>query len=401
MSSFSVSGGIVVDPQELRTSATTMSVAGEQAAGCSWSVLRLAGSPDLLAPALFDPGGALRVEAAMADASAQLLVTAAYAEELGVSLLTAATGYQVADDLQSTPGISALIGAAREIPALFHSADSSYRALATLGVDGVYGVLAPVVCGYLSWALLHDGHPVVSLTDTSRGRSPGSLSELLTELDECPNDGDINVQILDAPPNSQVRQVIVEIPGTDSWNPSAGKEVTDLTTNMLALTGSNCTYERGIIEALRQAGVTRADDITLIGHSQGGMVAVNTAENLDTATEFRISHVITAGSPIGLTVGAMPQKTQVLAIENNTDLVPSLDGTLNPALPNVTTVTINRPHTSVGDSHDLARSYIPGARDIETNTQNDPSVQAYLHGMQQVTASTSCTRYRFHIERAP
>ena len=81
------------------------------------------------------------------------------------------------------------------------------------------------------------------------------------------------------------------------------------------------------------------------------MVAVTTARDAVRQGEYNVTNVITAGSPIGRTVGRLPRSVQVLALENDSDIVPHLDGVENPAEPNITTV-----RGRFGDGHRPGRS---------------------------------------------
>jgi len=109
------------------------------------------------------------------------------------------------------------------------------------------------------------------------------------------------------------------------------------------------------------------------------MVAVNAARHLASTGEFHVSHVVTAGSPIGLIAGSVPSGVDVLALENDGDVVPHLDGAQNPDRVNVTTATVRHDHGDIAANHDLDASYLPGAADVDTS--DDPSVRAYLAGL--------------------
>jgi pimeloyl-ACP methyl ester carboxylesterase len=172
--------------------------------------------------------------------------------------------------------------------------------------------------------------------------------------------------------------------------------VNDVDADPRALAGRPTTYEYGVLQAMRAAGVTAGDDVTLVGHSQGGVVAVNTAKAAAQSGEFTITHVITAGAPIGVAARGTPTSVQVLAIENAHDVIPKLDGAANPAPANITTVTVDHDHESVGRDHGLAESYGPTANDLDSS--DDIDVRSYLDGeaglfgqQQQVTERYSIT----------
>ncbi|RSX54696.1 esterase/lipase family protein [Bifidobacterium samirii] len=84
---------------------------------------------------------------------------------------------------------------------------------------------------------------------------------------------------------------------------------------------------RMVAEAMRQAGIGADEPVALIGHSQGGIVAATIAADL--ADEYRIDHVVTAGSPVAN--HPIPERTWVTSIEMEDELVAALDGAANPA----------------------------------------------------------------------
>jgi pimeloyl-ACP methyl ester carboxylesterase len=209
--------------------------------------------------------------------------------------------------------------------------------------------------------------------------------------------GEIDVRLLDGPDGR--RRVIVDVPGTKDWSLAAHNgNVTSLATNLRAIAGETTTYERGIVQALHQAGVRADDDVLLVGHSEGGMVAVDAAGHLAASGEFHVSHVVTAGAPIGLIAGRIPASVDVLALENEGDIVPHLDGAVNPDRVNVTTVTTRRDHGDISANHDLDASYLPGSADVDAS--DDPSVRAYLAGLGGFLSAESVQTHTYVITRS-
>ena len=172
------------------------------------------------------------------------------------------------------------------------------------------------------------------------------------------------------------RRVVVDITGMKSVNPFALHDTTQPLSAAQDMFGLPSTYEAGVLAAMRAAGVRSSDDVMLVGHSEGGMVAVNAARAAVASGEYRVTHVITAGSPIAITAGRVPSSVKVLALENDGDAVPCLDGAANPGRGNVTTVTVHHHDGSLLANHDLSKSYLPGARDVDAST--DTSVEDYL-----------------------
>ncbi|HVU91565.1 MAG TPA: hypothetical protein VHC23_04985, partial [Jatrophihabitans sp.] len=242
---------------------------------------------------------------------------------------------------------------------------------------------------------------------TDRGRDrlgraatpPRSLPDLLAELADRDADGrsgSIDVRILTLDDGS--RRVIVDVTGTKSWDPLPTSDVTSLTTNGRALVGERTAYEQGVLAAMRRAGVRPDDPVMLVGHSQGGMVAVTAARDAVRSRAFHVTHVVTAGSPIGRTAGSVPSGVQVLALENGRDVVPHLDGRANPDRPNVTTVTGRRGDGTVGGDHSLDESYVPLAGDAQAS--GNRSVRDFLKGADGYFRGVRVDTHVYQISRS-
>ena len=242
---------------------------------------------------------------------------------------------------------------------------------------------------------------VTGIVDTP----PRSLADLMTHLGDLNNSrqdgqGDIDIQTLtgtDANGNP-VRKIIVYLPGVDDWDPLDLGDVNDVTNAARPILGESSTYEYGVLAALHAAGVSPTDDVTLVGHSQGGAVAVDTARDAVRSGQFDVTHVVTAGAPIGVAARSLPSSVKVLALENVTDIVPATDGALNPRRPNITTVTVDRPQLSPADSHDVLTSYVPGARDVDAGS--DPAAEAYLERDSALFQLDRASTVRFSITRS-
>jgi pimeloyl-ACP methyl ester carboxylesterase len=135
----------------------------------------------------------------------------------------------------------------------------------------------------------------------------------------------------------------------------------------------------------------------LVGHSEGGLVAVNAARDAAASGEFDVSHVITAGAPIGLTAGAVPSGVQVLALENSPDVVPHLDGRANPDRPNVTTVSGSRGDGTILGDHTVAGAYLPLAADADASS--DPSIHDFVASAAGYFRASTVVTHTFQIER--
>lgn len=131
---------------------------------------------------------------------------------------------------------------------------------------------------------------------------------------------------------------VVEIPGTTDWDPAAGGDPSDLTSNV-QLMQRRGELLAAIREAMHQAGIAPGDPVLVAGHSQGGIAAAALAGDPATRRDYHITNVLTAGSPIaGMPI---PNDVHVLAIEHTQDPVPRLEGHANPDRANWTTVTLD------------------------------------------------------------
>ena len=249
---------------------------------------------------------------------------------------------------------------------------------------------------------LPDGRGVAHELGTDETRlaatPPRRLSDIIGELgarDADPRHGAIDVRILTLPDGT--RRVIVDITGTKSWTPLPTADITSLTTNGRALVGEPTAYEQGVLAAMRHAGVRRTDPVMLVGHSEGGMVAVEAARAATTTGAFTVTHVVTAGAPIGLTVGALARSVQVLALESTRDVVPHLDGAANPDEQNVTTVSgAYGDGTIVGD-HAVKRSYLPLAEAAQAS--NNASIRAFLRSARDYFRGAAVRTHAFQMTR--
>jgi hypothetical protein len=379
--------------------------------------------PAVVASTLLDPGGAAEFEArllAALDGPNGVTWLAARCAGVDVGLRAAAAAYIAADRLDERiePDIDAL---AQAPAAIAGSAAALARGdpgaalqrlltddpeLADLAIGttaAVFGKVALSEGRRLLSRAFADGSPqVTSLGDDAVADAAGpprSLRDVLAALGhrDLGRPGEIDVRLLEGADGR--RRVIVDVPGTKDWSLAVhNRDVTSLVTNLHAIAGEVTTYEQGILEALHRAGVQPRDDVLLVGHSEGGMVAVDAARHLAATGEFHVSHVVTAGAPIGLVAGAVPSDIDVLAIENDCDVVPHLDDAPNPDRVNVTTATVHHDHGAILANHDVNASYVPGAADIDAS--HDPSLRAYRAGLSGFLTATTVRTRTYLISRS-
>ena len=231
---------------------------------------------------------------------------------------------------------------------------------------GVLDVAAPT-------GAFHEGPIVIHKTGFAGGlEAPHSIAELASRLQRTATDVSLSDQ-------SEFRieryghHVIAYIPGTAKWSPIAGSNPLDLTSNVHAIASQSdpnvelAASERSVLAALRVAHVGAGDEVVLVGHSQGGIVAANIASSHH---PFKVAGVVTFASPIAQ--AKIASDTTVLAIEHTNDPVPALDGGPNPQRENWVTVKESY-ELAKGESptavHDL-KGYLKLAAEVDASRSN-------------------------------
>jgi len=273
--------------------------------------------------------------------------------------------------------------------------------------DALPGLTPLVMAELKQWgvipdpATIPDGHPV--LHDLGRDdrvvvrTPPRDLGDLVRQLavrDEGLH-GEISVSIVTDVDGTE--HAIVDIPGTKSWNLSPNPDVTSVGTDLRAMAGLDTSYEEGIMWALTAAGVGPNTDVMLVGHSEGGIVAINTARDAVRSGRFRVTHVVTAGAPIGKVSEQLTRSVEVLALENDDDVVPATDSAANPERPNITTVHIDDEHDSIGGNHSLDETYLPEARAADVS--DNASIDAFLAGAGRFLSGVTTRTHAYQITR--
>ncbi|MFD8980552.1 hypothetical protein [Streptomyces sp. NPDC059564] len=123
--------------------------------------------------------------------------------------------------------------------------------------------------------------------------------------------------------DGQVRYVLL-LPGTSFLLPS-NNTPQDLVGAFNGFVRSDTTYTRAARQLLRRAGVPDGSELMFVGHSLGGLTAMNLAMDVELASTYRITHVITFGSPID-TKRPADHTTRVISLVNKHDVISTLDG---------------------------------------------------------------------------
>jgi hypothetical protein len=434
------SGGLEVEYDDLDRAACVLQTAALDVVDTAFDVRRVMTDAGMLASALLDPGGFARAEAAVLAAVAGphgLLSAAGRLETKSLSLRAAVLRYAASDRLDTglrevrhwAEGTAALLSVPLlPVLALSPVALPAAHWLGTVdgnaflaehpGVAEDAAGAAPVFLGGVltlgtllvthhglplptiesESALLGLAYPAGSARVTARGTDPAAppaptdIADLLGALEhrdrlargDAQGEIDIRRVTRTAPDGTVVRAWIVDLPGTKDWqlDPRDRVHLNDLATNLDTLSGEPSARVDGVTRAMELAGVGRDDPVMLVGHSQGGLVALRAAQQYADDATFHVTHVVTAGSPIArMTV---PESVSLLALENRYDLVPQLDGRPPPDQHNRVTVMLDAQQHDVGLNHALSTSYLPGAHLLDELT--DPSLDDWRAGAQAFLA---------------
>lgn len=178
--------------------------------------------------------------------------------------------------------------------------------------------------------------------------APANLGQIATRLRLLSNSGQPLVRIEQYRVGGQDR-FIVYIPGTQNLGLAANANPFDMRSNLLLMAGGRSPAARATELALRRAGIGVDDRVMLVGHSQGGLIAIDLAKrSLAGDLPFRVEHAVTFGSPTGL--NAAISLPNVVSFENKRDVVPKLELLENPSEKNWVTVEGNA-HGNLIEAH--------------------------------------------------
>lgn len=197
-------------------------------------------------------------------------------------------------------------------------------------------------------------------------RTPADLLGRLAALErDVRRRGTGAVEVLRTTTPAGRRHWTVIIPGTQA--PLAGGvNPMDNATNLLALAGRRTDVERAVVTALDRSGVAPGEPVSLVGHSQGGLVAARLAADPLVTARFTVDSVLTAGSPLG-PVG-VPEAVSVLSLEDVRDITVGLDGQPNAHLTVAVDGGADEPHHRDGYARSAER----------LDEVDDPAVRRWL-----------------------
>ncbi len=359
-----MSGRVVVDYEELRRMARVWQHAAKSLAGQAVSVASLAAEPGIAADAVFDPMGAAHAATSILAAAAiphgLAAMSAKFAVD-GVALEAVVLKEEFVDDFPVRqlaafddwlataafrlpfdpagvwrdgnarlaalgdagigylspflePALSLLAPSAR-----FRSDVAHARALRIDPVLGLplalVGAVAPEGPGYVAGSPLRP-----AWADTAIG-SLGSAMRRVSDLEHTASAVLAVERVVGADGSTRW---VVELPGMRHMGSSADPQ--DLTGSVAAMVLPATAYTRSVAKALDAAGAPPGARVLLVGHSEGGIVAMDLAgDPAFNGGRVRVTHVIAAGSPISSKEVAPGSGTMVLGVENVNDVVTHLD----------------------------------------------------------------------------
>lgn len=162
------------------------------------------------------------------------------------------------------------------------------------------------------------------------GRAPRGVADLVAG--DGPTSGEARVRVTGIPQPDGGWAWVVDVPGTRSFDPRAGSDPYDMTSNVLLVAGERTRTMQAVVDALedarRRTGDTGPPRVMLTGHSQGGLTAAALAADPGLRRRLGVTHVVTSAAPVARL--DIPQDVSVLSLEHTQDLVPGLEGADNP-----------------------------------------------------------------------
>jgi hypothetical protein len=383
----------VVDYEEL---ARMSSVWGEAAASMGrigFRVAALAGSPELLAGAVFDPIGAARAETGILRAAVgprglaalgaglevdsvllkAVIAKEQYVDDLPLHQVAALEQWLVTLPLELTADPTRAVRDGTRDTAALANAITGYAAPHTqtllelwapslrfrldvaqrrpLSLDPVFGVpLAPLV----PESERRGGSVSISRYAPAWGSRPApSIGSMLDRVGDLEDQPAASIAVQRVTGAGGVARYVVVLSGMRSMTNAGDPE--DLLGSGAAVVRTTTNYTTCVREAIDAALVPRGAEVVLVGHSEGGIVAMDLAgDPAFNGDRVRVQQVVAAGSPISSKRVAQGSGTRVLSIENVNDIVTHLDAADPPA----THQSLERlTYRFADDEHDIVGSH--------------------------------------------
>ncbi|MEV4439395.1 hypothetical protein AB0K09_10290 [Streptomyces sp. NPDC049577] len=149
----------------------------------------------------------------------------------------------------------------------------------------------------------------------------GGIADHLRAIAALGTDGRMLVRRVTGPDG--VDRHLVLLPGMAFGRPR-NRTPQDLVGAVTAVGRNDSPYTRAVRKALARA-VPEGSELALVGHSLGGITAMNLAELPEVDRRWRLTHVVAVGSPIDFKRPLDPA-TRVVSLVNEHDVVPNLEG---------------------------------------------------------------------------
>ena len=390
-----MSGRVVVDYEELRRMSRVWEDAAKSVARQAVSVAALAAEPCVAANAVFDPMGAAHAEMAILAAAAAphglAALSAKFAAD-GLALEAVVVKEELVDDFpirELAAFDSWLATAAFRLPfdpvGVLRDGSARLGALGDAGVGYLSPFLEPLLSTLAPAARFRSDvadarplrvDPVVGLPLSLVGvvapegpgyvasavirpewadRPIGSLGSAMRRVSDLERTSTADLAVERVTASDGTTRWVVELPGMRHMGVSADPE--DLSGSVAAMALPATAYTRSVAAALDAAGVPRGAPVLLVGHSEGGIVAMDlAADPTFNGGRVRLTHVVAAGSPISSKQVAPGSGTKVLSVENVNDVVTHLDAVAAaPESPQRLTYQFSADAHDVVRTHDAAR----------------------------------------------
>jgi hypothetical protein len=384
---------VVVDYEELERMSAVWRAAASAIARLGVGVAGLAAAPEIVRNAIFDPGGAVRAEAGILAAAIgpRSLATLAAGLDIDAVLLAAVVAKeQIVDDLplrqlwaveswliaapvsfavdprgaaregleRSAALANALVGYASPyaVPLLAQLAPSARFRLGAIEhqpvtVDPILGL--PMATLIPADERGRGGISISSYSPSWNGAPATSVSSMLERVGDLERQPDATIAVQRVIGGDGVPRYVVVLSGMRQIATSADPE--DLLGAAAALAGTTTNYTRCVVQALDAAHVAHGAQVVLVGHSEGGIVAMDLAgDPTFNGTRVHVAQVVAAGAPISSKDVVAGSGTRVLSIENVHDIVTHLDA----VDPGLTHQTVDRlTYRFARDERDVVRSH--------------------------------------------
>jgi hypothetical protein len=334
-------------------------------AGLGCRLAALAASPELFANAALDPPGAARCEVAILHAAvgpAGLVGLAARMAFDSVLLAAVVTKERLVDDLPSrqrmaveqwlatlpiTVAVSP-VRAAREGERRLGALAAALPGFVSPYTEIVLGLFAPSERFRLEMAAHRPvsldpvfGLPIGRFATASESRHQGSvlisryspewhdkpaasIASLLSWVAELEISAEASIAIQRVVGSDGVARYVVALPGIRHLGMTSDPQ--DLLGAVAAMAATSTGYTRCVRQALDAVGAPQGAEVLLVGHSQGGLVAMDLAgDPAFNGGRVRVTQVVAAGAPISSKPVVAGSGTRVLSIENVHDIVTHLD----------------------------------------------------------------------------